>query len=60
MAVSIAKQLYQLQEVDLKLESNRQALKQIAGQLGESQAVVRVRTKLTSEQQNLEELKRHL
>jgi len=56
--MSIVKQLYQLQEVDLELEANEQALRQIAGQLGESQAVVRVRAKLESEQQHLGELER--
>ena len=56
--MTIAKQLYQLQEVDLELESDRQALEQIASQLGESQAVVKVRTTLTLEQQRLEELRR--
>ncbi len=55
--MSVAKQLYQLQEVDLELEANEQALRQIASQLGESQAVVEARTKLTSENQRLEELK---
>jgi len=56
--MSIAKQLYQLQEVDLELESNEQAIRQITGQLGESQAVVELRNKLASENQRLEELTR--
>jgi len=56
--MSIAKQLYQLQEVELEIESNEQALKQITSQLGENKAVVRVQTKLTQEQQILEELRR--
>jgi len=56
--MSVAKQLYQLQEIDLELESKEQALKQIASQLGENQAVVRVQTKLASENQHLEELRR--
>lgn len=56
--MSVAKQLHQLQEIDLELETNEQALRQIASQLGESQAVVRARTKLASENQRLEELKR--
>lgn len=56
--MSVAKQLYQLQEVDLEIESNEQALKQIASQLGESQAVVRTRAKLALENQHLEELGR--
>lgn len=56
--MGVAKQLYQLQEVDLELESNEQALKQITSQLGESQEVVRVRNRLTLESQRLEELGR--
>jgi len=56
--MSVAKQLYQLQEVDLEVESNEQALAQIASQLGESQAVVKAQSKLKSEQQHLEELGR--
>ena len=56
--MSVTKQLYQLQEVDSELESNEQALKQITSQLGESPAVIRVRSQLASESQHLEELKR--
>jgi len=56
--MTIAKQLYQLQEVDLELDSTEQALKQIASQLGESEEVVRTRDRLESERQRLEELKR--
>ena len=54
----VAKQLYQLQEVDLELESSEQALKQITSQLGESQEVVKVRDRLALERQRLEELRR--
>ncbi len=56
--MGVIKQLYQLQEVDLEIESSEQALAQLASQLGESQAVVRTQTKLKSEQQHLEELGR--
>jgi len=56
--MSIARQLYQLQELDLELEAKERALKQIVGQLGQNQAVVRVRHKLETERQHLEELKR--
>jgi len=56
--MSVAKQLYQLQEVDLELESNTQTLKQKVSQLGESPEVVRVRTDLSSQHQHLDELKR--
>jgi len=56
--MGVVKQLYQLQEVDLEIESSEQALAQIASQLGESQAVVKARTELKSKQQHLEELGR--
>ncbi len=56
--MNVANQLYRLQEIDLAIESNEQVLNQIASQLGESEAVVRARNKLTLEQQRLEELRR--
>ena len=56
--MSVAKQLYQLQEIDLEIESNELALEQITSQLGESQAVVTVQAKLTLEHQRLGELER--
>ena len=55
--MGVAKQLYQLQEFDLKIESNEQSLKQVTSQLGESKAVVRVQKQLQLEQQRLEELR---
>jgi len=55
--MSVAKQLNQLQEIDLELEANEQALRQIASRLGERQALVKTQTKLTSEKRRLEELK---
>ena len=56
--MTTAKQLYQLQEVDLELESNEQALNRTVSQIGESEAVARTQDKLTAEQQQLEESKR--
>ena len=56
--MNVAKKLYQLQEVELEIESNERTIAQITSQLGESQAVVRARTKLKLEQQHLEELRR--
>ena len=55
--MGIARQLYQLQEVDLELESNERALAWIVGQLGESQAVASTRNEFARQQQRLEELK---
>jgi len=54
--MNVAKQLYQLQETDLKLESVEQALKKLTSQLGESQEVTKTQSELASEQQHLEEL----
>ncbi len=56
--MSVARRLYQLQEIDLELESNEQALSQIVSQLGESQVVVKAQAELKLEQQRLEELER--
>jgi predicted nucleic acid-binding Zn-ribbon protein len=55
--MSVTKQLYQLQEVDLELESTERTLRQVTGKIGESEKVVRVRSRLASEQQHLEELR---
>ena len=54
--MGIATQLYQLQEVDLEIESNEQSLKQMLGQLGDNQVVVRAQNRLASAQQKLDEL----
>jgi predicted nucleic acid-binding Zn-ribbon protein len=55
--MNLARQLYQLQELDLEIESDERALEQVTGQLGESQAVVKAKARLDSEQERLEELK---
>ncbi len=55
--MSVARELYQLQELDQQIYAEEQALKQKTGQLGESEALVTARDKLASEQQRLGELK---
>jgi predicted nucleic acid-binding Zn-ribbon protein len=55
--MGIAKQLYQLQEVDLEIESNEQTLQRLNSQLGENRVLVEAQAKLTSEQRRLDELK---
>jgi len=54
--MNVAQQLYQLQEIDLELEANERALRQITSQIGENEVVVRAQTKLASERQHLKEL----
>jgi predicted nucleic acid-binding Zn-ribbon protein len=55
--MNVARQLYELQELDLEIESNQRALEQVTNQLGESQSVLKAKARLDSEQQRLEELK---
>jgi predicted nucleic acid-binding Zn-ribbon protein len=52
--MSIARDLYQLQEVDTALEANNQAQKRASAQIGESQLVLKAKAKLAEEQKNLE------
>jgi len=56
--MSLAGQLHELQELDLALRTNQQEQKRINGQLGESREVERVRVKLATEKQRLDELTR--
>ena len=55
--MGIVRQLYQLQDVELEIESKERFIAQIDSQLGESQVVVRTRAKLASAEQHLEELR---
>lgn len=54
--MNVAQQLYQLQEIDLELEANERSLRQITGQIGENEVVVRAQNSLASERQHLEDL----
>lgn len=56
--MSIARKLYQLQEIEFEIESKEQALAQCLSQLGESRAAAQLRAKQEKEQQHLEELRR--
>jgi len=55
--MNLARQLYQLQELDLEIESDGQALKRVTSQIGESQAVLKTKDQLQSERERLEGLK---
>lgn len=56
--MGIARQLYQLQEVDIELESTEQTVRQITSQLGESEALTGARNRLATERQRLEDLRK--
>jgi predicted nucleic acid-binding Zn-ribbon protein len=55
--MNVARQLYELQELDLEIQSDERALKQVTSQLGESQEVLEAQEQLQSEQERLEGLK---
>jgi len=55
---SKAKQLYELQELDLEIEAERGALRWVEGQLGESQTIIQMRAELSREMGFLGELER--
>jgi uncharacterized protein len=56
--MSIARDLYHLQEIDLALEANSQAQIRVSAQIGESPVVVKARATLAEEQKKLEDLSR--
>ena len=53
--MGVARQLYQLQEIDLEVESDQQGLDRMVSQLGENRAVVKARADLESAQKQLAE-----
>ena len=54
--MGVVKQLYQLQEVDLEIESDESQMSQKVSQLGESETIINLQNKLTSEQKCLDDL----
>ena len=56
--MSIAQQLYQLQELDLALAANERNQANIKRQLGEGQEIARVKANMVAERDRLEELER--
>lgn len=56
--MNISKQLFQLQDIDLELESDEHTLALILNQIGESSAIAKAQEKLDAEKKDLEELTR--
>ncbi len=54
--MGVARQLFQLQETELKLESAQQTLKELSSQLGESQRVIQAQAEVSTARQKLEDL----
>jgi len=55
--MGMARQLYQLQVIEVEIKSREQALAKCLGQLGESQMVAKAKARLLSAQERLEKLK---
>ncbi len=56
--MDIARQLYQLQEVDLEIESDEKTLNGVVGRLGDNRVILEAQGRLTSAEQQLDELRR--
>ena len=56
--MNIARQLFELQEVDIELEGKNLAIKEMTAQLGESQTLIEVRARLVEVKKQLEDLLR--
>ena len=54
--MSTARELFELQEVDLEIDSSERAIRQMTARLGESDAVLRAGSELATEKEHLEEL----
>jgi len=55
--MTVTKQLYQLQEIDLEIESEEKSLNQKTSQMGERQALDNAQARIASQQQHLDELR---
>lgn len=56
--MTLAKTLYELQQVDLEIQEKQEALDRISGQLGESEVLLKARAELLSEGQWLAEIEK--
>jgi predicted nucleic acid-binding Zn-ribbon protein len=54
--MSLAKRLYDLQQIDLEIQKQQEALSDISHQLGESEALLKVRAELLDEEKHLAEM----
>jgi predicted nucleic acid-binding Zn-ribbon protein len=56
--LSLGKQLYELQEVDLDIDAKREALSEVMGRLGQSEELDQARLSLAGDEERLAELER--
>jgi predicted nucleic acid-binding Zn-ribbon protein len=53
--MTVVKKIYELQQLDLEIQEEREALEEVERQLGESEALVRARSGLGAEKEHLAE-----
>ena len=56
--MSMGRQLYELQEIDLEIDAKREALSEVMGRLGQSEVLDQVRLSLAGDEEHLVELER--
>ncbi len=56
--MSISRQLYELQEIDLQIDSKSKALEEVYSRIGESEALSRIRALLSEDERMMHELER--
>ncbi len=56
--MSMGRQLYELQEIDLEIDAKREALSEVMGRLGQSEVLDQVRLSLAGDEERLVELER--
>jgi predicted nucleic acid-binding Zn-ribbon protein len=58
LSMSLAEQLYKLQQVDLELQRKQQELKEVEDQLGDDKALVAAESRLASQKEQLEDARK--
>ena len=56
--MTLAKILYDLQQIDLNIQKEQETLDEISGQLGESEALLKARAELLAEQEHLADMEK--
>jgi predicted nucleic acid-binding Zn-ribbon protein len=58
LVMTLAKRLYELQQIDLEIQEKQETLDEISRQLGESEALLKARAELLSEEKHLAEIEK--
>jgi predicted nucleic acid-binding Zn-ribbon protein len=58
LVMNLAKKLYELQQIDLEIQKEQEALNEVSRQLGESEAVIKAKAELLAEENHLAEIEK--